>query len=98
MAKPGCNVFRRSSVFERGWLVPTSTPGMISMASTGALTVRGLAVALALGVAGPLAAQGPRELPLKYSGPPTVPAITAGDLMTRLYKYADDSMGGRYVG
>ncbi|MEO5826915.1 MAG: M28 family peptidase [Gemmatimonadales bacterium] len=41
-------------------------------------------------------AQGP--LPLKYSGPPTVAAITAGDLMTRLYIFADDSMMGREVG
>jgi hypothetical protein len=39
-----------------------------------------------------------KPLPLKYVGPPTVPAITAGDLMTRLYKYADDSMMGRDVG
>ncbi len=37
-------------------------------------------------------------LPLKYVGPPTVPAITAGDLMTRLYKFADDSMMGRMAG
>ena len=39
-----------------------------------------------------------RELPLKYSGPPTTAAITAGDLMTRLYIFADDSMMGRQVG
>lgn len=37
-------------------------------------------------------------LPVKYSGPPTVAAITAGDLMTRLYVYADDSLMGRRVG
>jgi hypothetical protein len=37
-------------------------------------------------------------LPLKYSGPPTKPEITAGDLMTRLYIFADDSMMGRRVG
>lgn len=37
-------------------------------------------------------------LPLKYAGPPTVPEITAGDLMTRLYLFADDSMMGRAVG
>jgi hypothetical protein len=43
-----------------------------------------------------LAAQAP--LPLKYSGPPTTPAITAGDLMTRLYRFADDSMMGREAG
>ena len=39
-----------------------------------------------------------KELPLKYSGPPTKPEISAGDLMTRLYKFADDSMMGRQVG
>jgi hypothetical protein len=38
------------------------------------------------------------ELPLKYSGKPTTPAITAADLMTRLYIYADDSLMGRQVG
>ncbi len=37
-------------------------------------------------------------LPLKYSGTPTVAAITPCDLMTRLYIYADDSMLGREVG
>ena len=37
-------------------------------------------------------------LPRKYIGPPTVAEITAGDLMTRLYKFADDSMMGRAVG
>jgi hypothetical protein len=51
--------------------------------------------ALALLPAG-LAAQAP--LPLKYSGPPTTAAITAGDLMTRLYLFADDSMQGREAG
>src|SRR5262249_1369965 len=44
-----------------------------------------------------LAAQA-KELPLKYSGPPTKAEISAGDLMTRLYKFADDSMMGRQVG
>ena len=39
-----------------------------------------------------------RELPIKYSGPPTTAEITAGDLMTRLYIFADDSMMGREVG
>lgn len=39
-----------------------------------------------------------KDLPLKYVGPPTKPEITAGDLMTRLYKFADDSMMGRQVG
>lgn len=37
-------------------------------------------------------------MPLKYKGGATVPAITACDLMTRLYIYADDSMRGREAG
>ena len=37
-------------------------------------------------------------LPLKHAPRPTVPAITAGDLMTRLYIVADDSMMGRQAG
>jgi hypothetical protein len=43
-------------------------------------------------------AQNDRPLPRKYVGPPTVTEITAGDLMTRVYKFADDSMMGRQVG
>jgi hypothetical protein len=38
------------------------------------------------------------NMPLKYKGGPTVAAITACDLMTRLYIYADDSMRGREAG
>lgn len=38
------------------------------------------------------------HLPLKYSGPATQAAITPCDLMTRLYKYSDDSMMGRLLG
>ena len=40
----------------------------------------------------------PYELPLKLTPRPTVPAITAGDLATRLYIIADDSMRGRETG
>ncbi len=43
-------------------------------------------------------AQRPAPLPLKREPQPTVPAITRGDLMTRLYQFADDSMGGRPTG
>jgi hypothetical protein len=39
-----------------------------------------------------------RELPLKLAPRPTETAITAADLMTRLYQVADDSMGGRPTG
>jgi hypothetical protein len=37
-------------------------------------------------------------MPLTYAGGATVPAITACDLMTRLYQYAADSMRGREAG
>jgi hypothetical protein len=36
--------------------------------------------------------------PLKHTPLPTVPAITAADLMTRLYIFSDDSMQGREAG
>ncbi len=50
----------------------------------------------ALLLAAPLAAQAP--LPLKFAPKPTQPGITAADLMTRLYIFADDSMMGRQTG
>ncbi len=37
-------------------------------------------------------------LPVKHAPRPTVPAITANDLMTRLYIFSDDSMMGREAG
>ncbi|HET9984857.1 MAG TPA: M28 family peptidase [Longimicrobiales bacterium] len=37
-------------------------------------------------------------LPLQHAPQPTGPAITAADLMTRLYIFADDSMMGRQAG
>jgi hypothetical protein len=58
---------------------------------------RRLLLAALVVVPGALAAQS-KDLPLKYVGPPTKTDITAGDLMTRLYKFADDSMMGRAVG
>ncbi len=59
-------------------------------------SLRAIALSATLPLA--LAAQAAKELPLKYSGPATTAAITAGDLMTRLYLFADDSMMGRAVG
>lgn len=56
------------------------------------------ALLLTAGFALTLPAQGKKELPLKYVGPPTKAAISAEDLMTRLYVFADDSMMGRQVG
>jgi len=40
----------------------------------------------------------PTTLPLKHTAQPTTAAITAQDLMTRLYIFADDSMQGREAG
>jgi len=51
---------------------------------------------LLFGIATSLAAQAP--LPLKRAPRPTTSAITAGDLMTRLYLISDDSMKGRRAG
>jgi hypothetical protein len=45
-----------------------------------------------------LGAQQPKALPLKHSPQPTTAAISAPDLMTRLYIFADDSMQGRETG
>ena len=67
---------------------------------------------LALAVPATLMAQAPKSasagirrgtapattLPLKFVGPPTTGAITARDLMSRLYRFADDSMMGRLAG
>ena len=40
----------------------------------------------------------PDEGPLKWAPRPTVAEITANDLRTRLYQFADDSMMGRRIG
>ncbi len=56
----------------------------------------------AAGIAAVLAAAAPAEAqrpnPLKHAPQPTTAAITAADLMTRLYIFADDSMLGRDAG
>jgi Peptidase family M28 len=46
----------------------------------------------------PVAAAAQTALPLKHAPRATTGAITAADLMTRLYIYADDSMLGREAG
>jgi hypothetical protein len=46
----------------------------------------------------PAALRAQSSLPLKHAPQPTVAGITVGDLMTRLYIYADDSMMGRRAG
>ena len=58
-----------------------------------------LAVPAVLLVAASAAAQQPRQpLPLKLEPTKTTPAITIADLMTRVYRFADDSMRGRMAG
>ena len=61
-----------------------------------------LIIVLALAIPTVLAAQiqqsSAAQLPLKHDPKPTVAAITPGDLMTRLYVFADDSMQGRQIG
>ena len=46
----------------------------------------------------PVVPQPPTKLPLKHTPELTKSAITAADLMTRLYIFADDSMQGREAG
>ena len=53
---------------------------------------------LSLAIPAVLAAQHPQALPLKHAPKPTTAAISAADLMTRLYIFADDSMQGRETG
>lgn len=52
----------------------------------------------ALLLSAPAALRAQRPLPLKHAPQPTAPAISAADLMTRLYILADDSMQGRRAG
>ncbi len=63
-----------------------------ALASPSALAAQGPASILA-----PASAAAP-ALPLKLAPRPTAGAISAADLMTRLYVFADDSMMGRQVG
>ncbi|HVF39306.1 MAG TPA: M28 family peptidase, partial [Gemmatimonadaceae bacterium] len=56
------------------------------------------AVLVALCVLVPAIVPAQSALPLKHNGKPTQPAITSADLMTRIYIFADDSMGGRLAG
>ena len=53
---------------------------------------------LLLALCAPAAATAQSELPRTHRPAPTVPAITPGDLMTRLYIFSDDSMLGREAG
>jgi hypothetical protein len=57
-----------------------------------------VAAAVALAFVPGLAKAQEGNLPLKYTARPTHAAITAGDLMSRLYIFADDSMMGRQFG
>lgn len=65
--------------------------------SLAALGLTSLALSAGLALPCVLVAQ-QRQLPLKYAAKPTRGAITSGDLMSRLYVFADDSMMGRQAG
>jgi Peptidase family M28 len=67
-------------------------PALLLVASSAPLTAQNRAAATSVRPAWP------DEGPFKWAPRPTVPAITANDLRTRLYQYADDSMMGRKVG
>ena len=54
--------------------------------------------ALAVSMPAMLTAQQPAQPPRKHAAQPTTAAISASDLMTRLYIFADDSMQGRETG
>jgi len=54
--------------------------------------------ALVIAGSAAFAQQPPQPLPLKLDPKKTTPAITAADLMTRVYRFADDSMRGRMAG
>ena len=60
--------------------------------------VRSLMTVVLIACSTEVAAAQSLQSPLKYKGPPTQPAITAADAMTRLYVFADDSMMGRGAG
>ena len=75
---------RRSAALAAALLLPTS---LLAQGSTGAAPVASSSVH----AAGP-------ALPLKHAPRATTPAITAADLMTRVYIFADDSMLGREAG
>ena len=61
--------------------------------------IRTLVSATALFASTAAFAQQPKQpLPLKLDPKKTTPAITTADLMTRIYRFADDSMRGRMAG
>src|SRR6185437_3112970 len=62
------------------------------------LALAALATPIALGAQTPVVPQPATTLPLKHAPQPTSADITAADLMTRLYIFADDSMQGREAG
>ncbi len=62
------------------------------------LAVAALVAPVALGAQSAVVPQPATTLPLKHAPQPTSAAITAADLMTRLYIFADDSMQGREAG
>src|SRR4029450_7372746 len=63
-----------------------------------AMTMRHVLGFALFAVPATVSAQQSQALPLKHAATPTTAAISAADLMTRLYIFADDSMQGRETG
>jgi hypothetical protein len=83
---------------ERGNFLPPSHPGDIVHRRHHVALLAPLALVALLAPLGAGGAAGQTALPLKHAPQRTGPAITAGDLMTRLYIFADDSLQGREAG
>jgi hypothetical protein len=79
---------------------PTVTRAVASLAALCTVAVLALAACSRQMQEGTASSSGdiPSVMPLKFAARPTVPAITPGDLMSRLYVFADDSMAGREAG
>jgi len=70
----------------------------LALLAVGAALVPALAAAQAASPTPTIVPLPATTLPLKHAAEPTVAAITAADLMSRLYVFADDSMQGREAG
>jgi hypothetical protein len=70
----------------------------VNLTKTFAGALFALPVAAQAQMANPAPSPSVVPLPVKYAAKPTTGAITAADLMSRLYVFADDSMMGREAG
>ena len=75
------------------------TRGALAVAATAAVAALGACASTAATPAADTAPEAiPAVLPMKHEPRPTSAAISARDLMTRVYLFADDSMQGRLAG